>query len=41
VFSHVLDALRYVLLNIGEPATPWTLGPPQRGITKGLWNKIY
>jgi hypothetical protein len=41
LFSHPLDALRYLLVNLPQMVTDWDLGPPTRGVASGMWGRVW
>ena len=40
LFSHPLDALRYLLVNLPGVVSGWDPGAPMPGITSGLWRRM-
>jgi hypothetical protein len=41
LFSHPLDALRYLLVNLPEMVGDWDEGPTTQGIASGIWGRIW
>ena len=41
LFSHPLDALRYLLVNMPGLVSDWDPGPPAPGIAAGLWGRVW